>query len=81
MMSHETILMIPKVIEKYQLTTLDITGGAPEIHPYFEDLILMSRSHNVEIIDRCNLTILREEGYEHLTHFLAENKIKVVSCI
>ena len=34
-MSNEIISLIPKVIEKYKIKTLDITGGAPEMHPEF----------------------------------------------
>ena len=39
MMSYEIISLIPKVIAKYKIKTLDITGGAPEMHPEFRNLI------------------------------------------
>ena len=32
-MSNEIITLIPKIIDKYKIKTLDITGGAPELHP------------------------------------------------
>ena len=38
-MSNEIISLIPKIIEKYNIKTLDITGGAPELHPEFKNLI------------------------------------------
>tara|TARA_Y100001968_G_scaffold121683_1_gene110722 strand:- start:9934 stop:10869 length:936 start_codon:yes stop_codon:yes gene_type:complete len=81
MMDDFTISLIPKVIEKYNIKTLDITGGAPEMHPKFKELVLSTKSLNVEIIDRCNLTILIEPGYEYLAEFLSTNKIKVVASL
>ena len=73
-MSNEMISLIPKIIEKYKIKTLDITGGAPELHPKFKNLITSLNTQQVDIIDRCNLTIFFEEGYEDIPQFLAENK-------
>ena len=36
MMSDEIIKLIPKIISKFKIKTLDITGGAPELHPKFK---------------------------------------------
>jgi len=74
-MSDEIISLIPKIIEKYKIKTLDITGGAPELHPEFKNLITSLSTKQVDIIDRCNLTIFFEEGYEDLPQFLAKNKV------
>tara|TARA_Y100001968_G_scaffold305868_1_gene322203 strand:+ start:481 stop:1422 length:942 start_codon:yes stop_codon:yes gene_type:complete len=81
MMDDLTISIIPKVIESYNIKILDITGGAPEIHPKFKDLILSTSKLNIEIIDRCNLTILNEPGYEYLAEFLSNNKVKIVASL
>ena len=80
-MSHEIISLIPKVIEKYKIKTLDITGGAPEMHPEFRNLITCLSNKKVDIIDRCNLTIFFEKGYEDLPQFLAKNKVIILSLI
>ena len=76
-MSNEIISLIPKIIEKYKIKTLDITGGAPELHPEFKNLITSLSTKQVDIIDRCNLTIFFEEGYEDLPQFLAKNNVIV----
>ncbi len=82
MMTRETISKIPKVVEKYNIKSLDITGGAPELHPQFKDLILDVRKNGIdEIIDRCNLTILNENGQEYLAEFLANNKITIIASL
>ena len=81
MMSNEIISLIPKVIEKYKIKTLDITGGAPEMHPEFRNLITNLSDKNIDIIDRCNLTIFFEDGYEDLPKFLAKNKVIVIASL
>ena len=80
-MSNEIISLIPKIIDKYKIKTLDITGGAPELHPEFKNLIASLSTKEVDIIDRCNLTIFFEEGYEDLPQFLAKNKVIVTASL
>lgn len=66
---------------KNTLKTIDLTGGAPEMNPHFRKLVKAARALNIEVIDRCNLTILFEPGYEWLPNFLAENKVHVVASL
>ena len=80
-MSNEIISLIPKIIDRYKIKTLDITGGAPELHPEFKNLIASLSTKQVDIIDRCNLTIFFEEGYEDLPQFLAKNKVIVTASL
>ncbi len=80
-MSNEIISLIPKIIDKYKIKTLDITGGAPELHPEFKNLIASLSTKQVDIIDRCNLTIFFEKGYEDLPQFLAKNKVIVTASL
>tara|TARA_Y100001968_G_scaffold74550_3_gene65977 strand:+ start:1101 stop:2063 length:963 start_codon:yes stop_codon:yes gene_type:complete len=81
MMDDFTISLIPKVIQKYNIKILDITGGAPELHPKFKDLVIEANNLNIEIIDRCNLTILSEPGYEYLANFLADNNVTITASL
>ena len=81
MMDKHTMSLIPKVIESYKIKILDITGGAPEIHPGFKDLVLQASKLNVQIIDRCNLTILSEPGFEYLGNFLAQQKVTITASL
>ena len=39
-------------------------------------LVESARALGLEVIDRCNLTVLLEPGQEHLAQFLADNKVK-----
>ncbi len=61
--------------------TLDLTGGAPELNPHFRYLVRRARSLGVNVIDRCNLTILFEKGQGSLDTFLAENSVEVVASL
>ena len=63
------------------VATLDITGGAPELMEQFRPLVLAARARGVEVIDRCNLTVLYEPGQEDLPSFLAENRVKIVASL
>jgi Radical SAM superfamily len=55
---------------------LDITGGAPELNSEFRHLVEQASALDVEIIDRCNLTVLLEPGQEGLPEFLARHKVQ-----
>src|SRR6201991_2753746 len=52
MMDAQTLDLIPRVLEARELTTLDVTGGAPELHPGFRDLVRAARALGVQVIDR-----------------------------
>ncbi len=81
MMSEKILDLIPKIIKKFNIKTLDITGGAPEMNPNFKKLVLSLKNHDINIIDRCNLTIFFEKGYEDLPNFLAENKVIITASL
>lgn len=63
------------------IQTLDITGGAPEMAPPFRFLAEEGRRRGKRVIDRCNLTILSEPGYDDLAHFLARNEVDIVASL
>ncbi|HLX22374.1 MAG TPA: arsenosugar biosynthesis radical SAM (seleno)protein ArsS [Usitatibacter sp.] len=62
-------------------TTLDITGGAPELNPHFRHLVATARSHGVRVMDRCNLTVLFEPGQESTAEFLATHRVDIVASL
>jgi len=63
------------------VTTLDLTGGAPELNPHFRRLVVAARRLGQNVIDRCNLTILSEPGMNWLGGFLAEQRVEVVASL
>jgi radical SAM/Cys-rich protein len=67
--------------EDVKITTLDLTGGAPEMNPAFRYLVKEGRKRGLEVIDRCNLTVLMEPDQEDLADFLAANGVRVVASL
>ncbi len=63
------------------ITSVDITGGAPELNPNFRYLVTGSRELGRDVIDRCNLTVLLEPGMEDLGNFLAENQVEIIASL
>ncbi len=71
-----------KVIKGFkQIRTIDITGGAPEMHHGFREIVMTARSEGKEVIVRSNLTLFLEEGYEDLPDFFAEWEVRVVASL
>jgi len=63
------------------IETLDITGGAPEMNPHFRWMVSEAAKRGLHTIDRCNLTIFFEEGYEDLPEFLAQHKVHIIASL
>ncbi len=81
MMSRETLAEVITFAGVSCVKTLDITGGAPELHPHFRELVLRARSLGAHVIDRCNLTILEEPGHEDLADFLAAQRVEIIASL
>jgi radical SAM/Cys-rich protein len=81
MMSRDTLADVLVFLQVSAITSLDITGGAPELHPHFRELVSRARALGVQVVDRCNLTILLEPGQEDLADFLARNRVQVTASL
>ena len=57
---------------------MDITGGAPEMHPGFRRLVEECRALGRHVMDRCNLTILETPSHRDLPAFFAKHRVEVV---
>ena len=81
LMTEQTIDDILSILKLQSVHTLDLTGGAPEMNPLFRELVSKATSMGIKVIDRCNLSILSEPGYEDLTEFLTRHKVEVVASL
>ena len=63
------------------IQTVDLTGGAPEMNPDFRRLVEEFRGRGLHVLDRCNLTILHDPGYEDLPAFLAQHEVEIVASL
>jgi radical SAM/Cys-rich protein len=80
-MTRDTIDRIINWLTKTDIPIVDLTGGAPEMIPDFRYFIMQIGALQLprHVIDRCNLTILLEPGYEDLGEFLAINKVEIIA--
>jgi radical SAM/Cys-rich protein len=80
-MSADTIDQVIALLDHLTPRCLDLTGGAPELNPHFRRLAFAARERGIEVIDRCNLTILFEPGQEDLARFLADQAITITASL
>lgn len=80
-MDDDTIDLVIEALRRQDFSTLDLTGGAPELNPAFRRLVVAARGLGIKVIDRCNLTVLEEPGQEGLAEFLAANGVEIVASL
>ncbi len=84
-MTWETMARILDWLDAYQtqvgIQTVDLTGGAPEMNPNFKRLVRELHQREIHVLDRCNLTILLEPGYEDYAAFMAEHRVEIVASL
>ncbi|MDX8394129.1 MAG: arsenosugar biosynthesis radical SAM protein ArsS [Mariprofundales bacterium] len=81
MMDDNNIALLVPAMRAMQISTLDLTGGAPELHPQFKTLIKEARENNIHVMNRCNLTVLLEEGQEETAAFFAQQGVEVIASL
>ena len=81
-MTRETVdAVIDFLAASPEIRTIDLTGGAPELNRNFRRLVISARTRGLRVIDRCNLTILEEPGFDDLAAFLAAHRVEVVASL
>ena len=70
-----------RFLESTAIPTIDITGGAPELHPQFREIVRRARAAGRQVMDRCNLTITRLPNYADLPEFFADHQVEVVASL
>ncbi len=81
LMEKETIDQVLEILRSSNATTLDLTGGTPEMVPDFRRLVTAVRNFDQprRVMDRLNATIINEPGYEWVAEFLAENEVEIIA--
>ena len=78
-MTRETVDSILEWVRATEVNTVDLTGGAPEMIPDFRYLVDELARDGRHVMDRCNLTILLEDGYRDLPEFMRDRKVEIVA--
>jgi len=80
-MSDQVVQRVVELLDRFDFQTLDITGGAPELNPHFKTLVMEGRKRSMEVIDRCNLSVLLIPGNADLLDFLVEFQVHIVASL
>jgi radical SAM/Cys-rich protein len=81
-LSRAGVERVAELLEQFPgIETLDLTGGAPELHPDFRWLVMRARALGRRVIDRCNLTVFFEPGQSDTPGFLAEHSVDIVASL
>ena len=78
MMSRENVDAVLRFLTATRIPTLDITGGAPELHKDFDHLVESARRLGRHVMDRCNLTVIFEPGKDYLPEFFRRHHVELV---
>ncbi len=68
-------------LARTRIPTLDITGGAPELHPDFREIVVRAASLGTHIMHRCNLTAVLLPNYTDIPALLAEHRVEIVASL
>jgi len=77
-MSAETADRVIAWMELHRPGVVDITGGAPELCPEFRRIAVAARAIDAQVLVRCNLTVIFEEGQTELPDFYVENGVELI---
>lgn len=81
MIDQETAFRIRRWIQQHRPEIVDITGGAPELSPFFKYLVETAREAGCHVIDRNNLTIIEEKEFGWLPEYLARHEVEVIASL
>ncbi len=81
MMPDAVMDRVLEIIETTDVPVVDVTGGAPELHRRWRELVARSRAAGKRVMDRCNLTIALLPNYAYLPEFFAEHRVEVVASL
>jgi radical SAM/Cys-rich protein len=68
-------------LEHARIATLDITGGAPELHPDFREIVMRARTLGAHVMHRCNLTAILLPNYADIPELLAQHEVEIVASL
>jgi radical SAM/Cys-rich protein len=81
MMDDATVEQVLAAIRRTGAHTVDLTGGAPELHPRFRDVVQAAIDAGKHVMDRCNLTVLLLPRNAGLVDWLAERNVEIVASL
>ena len=81
LMSDEVVEACLALLIDGGIGTLDITGGAPELHPRFREIVVRAATAGKHVMHRCNLTAIMLRKYADVPQLLAEHDVEIVASL
>ena len=81
MMPDAVVDRVLEIVEQTDIPVFDITGGAPELHKRWREMVERATAAGKRVMDRCNLTITTLPNYAYLPEFFAEHRVEVVASL
>jgi len=81
LMDRDTMSQALAVADRFEVQTLDLTGGSPEMNAHFRWLVEGARERDMHVMDRLNPTIMEEPGYDWIGEFLARHQVEVIASL
>jgi len=76
--------VVDRVIDIFKTSSIpnfDITGGAPELHPRFREIVRSVSLPGRKVIHRCNLTAIMTKPLRDIPDLLAEHKVEIAASL
>ncbi len=80
-MDWPTMERVLDAADRSAASTIDITGGAPEMNPHFRDFVAEARRRGYRVIVRTNLTIMLHDGYRDMPEFFRDHRVHLVASL
>lgn len=80
-MTWQTMRKVLDAARRAGAKTLDITGGAPEMHPHFREFVDEAQMLGLRVMVRTNLTIMLQPGYAGFPHWFAERGVHLIASL
>ena len=81
MMEWSIMEMVLKAVDSSHCGRVDLTGGAPELNPFFRRFVRALREKGCLVQVRTNLTILLDAGFDDLPGFFREQGVQLVASL
>jgi hypothetical protein len=81
LMASETVDACLAFLASSDLTIVDLHGSPPELHPRFQDIVILVRALRRRLVHRCNLAVAGQPGHADLPELLAEHRVDVVAAL
>jgi radical SAM/Cys-rich protein len=80
-MPREVLERALEFVAQARIPAVDITGGAPELHPDFRELVVRARAAGAQVMHRCNLTAILLPNYADIPALLAEHRVEIIASL